>query len=73
MVVGGGGVEVGEVAAAVAGREELAAHPGLTLGEENGVLRVLQGCQSGQHSGGASADYENGLAHGSASSLRRVR
>ena len=43
MVVVGGGVEVGEVAAAVAGREELAAHPGLTLGEEDGVLRVLQG------------------------------
>ena len=64
---------VGEVAAAVAGGQELTAYARLPLGEEDGVARVFQRCQRRQHARSAAADDENGLAHGSASSLRRVR
>ena len=70
VVVRGGCMEITEVTAAVARREELAPDARLPLGEEDAVSRFRGGERRG-HARRAPADHEDG--HDCASSLRRVR
>ena len=53
-----GNVEICKVAAAVAGGEQLASHPGLPLQQRNGMA-VSGGGQGGHEAGGAAADDDD--------------
>ena len=56
MVTGGGGVDVGEVAPAIARGQELAPHPRLPLEKRHLIVGILRGCKGGDHAAGAAAD-----------------
>ena len=71
VVAGGGGVVVGQVAPAVAGGQQLAAHPALPLQQEDAVA-VFRGGQRGHHAPGATADDDH-IRHFAPPSFRRVR
>ena len=70
VIVWGSGMAVGEVAPAVAGGQQLAAHTGLPL-QQRHRMAVLRRCQRRHHAGGAAADHQ--YLHDCASSRLRVR
>ena len=58
MVMGGQGGEIRQVAPAVAGGQELSAHPGLAL-ENRHPGTLIPGPKGGHHAGGTAADHRN--------------
>ena len=61
MVVFGGSTGIGEVAAAVAGCQQLPADTALPLKEEHFVIVIFGSFQRGHYAGGASAHYSNSI------------
>ena len=70
VIVGGGYIIISEIAAAIAGGQQLAAHPALPLQQQDAVA-AFRGCQGGHHACRTAAD--DAYFHGFPSSRRRVR
>ena len=59
MVATLGGMEIGQIAPAVAGCLELSAHPGLPLQQDHPACRILRRPQRRRHTGSTAANNTN--------------